>query len=167
MLFSFHISIHVIISPTQADEAMAIMLRTRTSIVAAIAWSCFLLASGVNADYYTRNSRLSVISCQNSTETHSLTTGKPARGSEVYALANPELLSCGNGTSNCCLEGQQCGANLLCYRGNQVSGSIALIQTGKTAQRSHQVCTMTTDTIKILTRFCRLPTFWSASDPLW
>ncbi|KAF2117019.1 hypothetical protein BDV96DRAFT_597966 [Lophiotrema nucula] len=26
----------------------------------------------------------------------------------------PELVSCGNGTNNCCLHGQECGSNLLC-----------------------------------------------------
>ncbi|KAF5845831.1 hypothetical protein GGP41_009629 [Bipolaris sorokiniana] len=39
--------------------------------------------------------------------------GVLARDSAVYA--GPELLSCGKGTNNCCLSGEKCGTNLLCY----------------------------------------------------
>ena len=35
-----------------------------------------------------------------------------ARDSKYYF--GPELVSCGNGTNNCCLEGEKCGTNLLC-----------------------------------------------------
>ncbi|KAH8701414.1 hypothetical protein GQ44DRAFT_53918 [Phaeosphaeriaceae sp. PMI808] len=38
-----------------------------------------------------------------------------ARNSKYYT--GPELVSCGNGTNNCCLAGEKCGTNLLCSRG--------------------------------------------------
>ena len=41
--------------------------------------------------------------------------GIKALDSKYYT--GPELVSCGNGTANCCLEGQKCGTNLLCADG--------------------------------------------------
>lgn len=37
--------------------------------------------------------------------------GVLARNSRTYT--GPELVSCGNGTNNCCLDGEKCGSNLL------------------------------------------------------
>ncbi|CAI6341966.1 unnamed protein product [Periconia digitata] len=37
------------------------------------------------------------------------------------AYNGPELVSCGRGTNNCCMRGQQCGSNLLCLGNGKVS----------------------------------------------
>lgn len=42
--------------------------------------------------------------------------GIKALDSKYYK--GPELVSCGNGTDNCCLDGQKCGSNLLCVDGS-------------------------------------------------
>ncbi|KAJ4295304.1 hypothetical protein N0V90_007315 [Kalmusia sp. IMI 367209] len=44
--------------------------------------------------------------------------GIKARDSKYYT--GPELVSCGNGTANCCLEGQKCGTNL--FKGADAAG---------------------------------------------
>jgi hypothetical protein len=48
-----------------------------------------------------------------------VTSGVLARDSRYYV--GPELLSCGKGTSNCCLSGQKCGTNLLCSDSTRLS----------------------------------------------
>ncbi|KAF2449258.1 hypothetical protein P171DRAFT_439812 [Karstenula rhodostoma CBS 690.94] len=42
--------------------------------------------------------------------------GIKALDSKYYR--GPELVSCGNGTDNCCLVGEKCGTNLLCINGS-------------------------------------------------
>jgi hypothetical protein len=54
-------------------------------------------------------------------QTNKRESGVRATDSKFYN--GPELLSCGRNTNNCCLRGERCGSNLLCY--NPSKGTIA------------------------------------------
>lgn len=77
-----------------------------------VTFMCALLMSSVRADCYTRDGMIP----QSLLDRYlTLVIGILAQDSEFYRKGAPELVSCENGTNNCCLRSKNCGSNLLCY----------------------------------------------------